>query len=270
MKFSAFKTSLALFTSLAFVVPCAVLAAPVPAGFAPGSLWISKTELVAGDSATFYTVVYDSSAGAIAGDAVFSLDGTTLGSKHFALTAGTTQILSLPWVATEGPHSVLATIENAGSTTPLAGRTTDTIALTVAPAPPPSPQVAAAEAAASGIASATPAVLAFTGTALGAVDSVRQSAIHSVQGALDGPSANPGQVLGVSTYRAPASASSSNSWKQFGGGGLGASAGSAWKGFLTGLLFVLTNDWLFWLSLALTVYIVLRLILLVFRERRRR
>jgi hypothetical protein len=193
------------------------------------------------------------------------LDSMIIGSKHFSLGAGTTQILSLPWAATVGAHTVSATIENTASDTPLALTTSNTLSLMVAAPPPPSPLVAAAGSVINTVLQGVPLVV-------GTVQSARDSAIHAIQNQLatndtgnsvDG--APKGQVLGVSDYRAPQATSSA----------LAASAatsgsyfGKLWNGFLRILLSILQSNVLFWLALILVIYILFRIILLIFRERK--
>ena len=269
----------ALLASLVFALPAAALAASaaVPAGFAPGSLWLSSTSLSAGDAATIYTVAYDSSTESVAGDVVFTIDGQEFGTKHFALAPGTTQIISLPWTATLGSHTFGASMENmnAGSVV-LPESKSEAVDITVAAPPPPSAGVAAAQAAASGISSATPVTLTFLSSALGTVQSGRNAAETAIENTLaantqadSAAAAAAGQVLGTSTVRV-ATTSDSN-WKNLThAGSASAYLSAASHAILTWMLFVLKNDWLFWIVLALIIYVLLRLFLLMFRERRNR
>lgn len=237
----------------------ALAAELLPAGFAPGTLWISKTNLAAGDNAIFYTVLYNSSSGTVAGNVVFTLDNAALGTQHVSLAAGASQIVSLPWAATTGSHTALATFESDASSSLLAGTTTSTLALTVAAPPPPSPAVAAAASAASGV--------------LGAVQSARTAAIDGIQKILAADSTanasstgSKGEVLGVSDYRAPKASTEPALAASAGASGL---FSSLWHGFLRVLLYILQSNILFWLTLALAAYVVLRVVLIMLSERRR-
>ena len=62
--------------------------ASAAAGFAPGSLWLSKTEAKAGETLKIFTVVYDSGLSPIEGDVVFTVDAKNAGTRHFKLNAG--------------------------------------------------------------------------------------------------------------------------------------------------------------------------------------
>ncbi|MEJ0053251.1 MAG: hypothetical protein WDN10_00790 [bacterium] len=253
---------------LLFTTP--VLAASLPAGFQPGTLWISKTTLGDGDSAAFYTVVYNSSAASLSGDVVFRLDGGTLGTKHFNLGPGTTQVLSLPWTAKTGEHRAVASIENASAEGALS--TTNTLTLTVAPPPPPSPVVAAASAAADTIAANAPAVKAAAGTTLGTVRAVRQSAIDTIGRAIarsSGPAAS-GEILGTSTQKTVPVPQDSGWKKGQAARGILGTIGSAWTGVLHGALVVFQSDILFWIAFVAILYVLFRVVLLMFRERRRK
>jgi hypothetical protein len=236
--------------------------AEVAAGFAPGSLWISKTALAAGDMATLYTVAYNSTAETVAGDAVFSVDGTTLGTKHFSLAPGTTQILSEAWAATEGSHRFAVGLENLNTgNTVLAEAKSDALTVAVAAAPPPSAGAAAAQNALA----AAPLALGAASTTLSTVQSLRNDAIATIENALAAPAA--GAVLGTSTEKT----ADDSSWKTLTHpSAFGSYFSSAWRTFLTWMLYILTNDWLFWIAFVLILYIVLRLLLLMFRERRNR
>lgn len=125
-------------------------AEPLPAGFAPGPVWLSTTLPVHGDAVEAYTVVYDSSAEPIEGAVTFLMDGEPIGSSPFALEAGETEVRSVRWTAVEGEHVLSARIDTAyhqetKEAALLATRTTASTTITVAaPPPPPEPEPTAA------------------------------------------------------------------------------------------------------------------------------
>ena len=102
-----------LFSLFLFLVPLFVSAETIPAGFPSEGVWLSKTNVTAGDSVTIYTAIYNSDNSALRGTLVFSVDGTSINSEQFELTAGQTKIESTDWKATSGSHSFSASIKDA-------------------------------------------------------------------------------------------------------------------------------------------------------------
>lgn len=140
--FSAYLSSLALGAALV-AAPLAVSAVgPVPAGFPPQSIWLSTTDITAGDSVTLYTVLYNSSDAILRGTLEFAVDGTAIASKQFELLAGQTNIESAEWRAVAGLHSFSASIKNASGadaaqTIAISNTASSIIRVSVAEPPPP-------------------------------------------------------------------------------------------------------------------------------------
>ncbi|MDE2078805.1 MAG: hypothetical protein KGI73_00280 [Patescibacteria group bacterium] len=202
---------LTLLAAAFLAFPAFVFAATaLPAGFAPGTLWLSKTNLVSGDTATLYTVVYDSSQTPIDGEVSFTADGKALGTAHFSLTAGESAIASVPWNAVEGTHTLGAVVEHVvdhgtNAALSVSNGTAGSISVTVAAAPPPpvAVQYLAGVAAATGAAAeaATPFAEQVANAVTSAAEAVRQSGITALSNDL-AQNANQNQngiVLGTST-----------------------------------------------------------------------
>src|SRR5512141_2341625 len=102
--------------AVSLLLPTCVFAA-IPAGFAPGALWLSKTEASAGETIKVFTVLYDSSANPLEGDLDFIVDGDSIQTLHFKLGAGESQMLSADWVAEEGVHTFSAALNNVSGAT---------------------------------------------------------------------------------------------------------------------------------------------------------
>lgn len=147
-------------------------AALISAGFAPQSIWISRSHVAAGDSVNIFTVLYNSSESPIGGEVIFTVDNATIGTKEFTLKSGESQIVSLPWSAKAGSHSISARIEKSlitdtNADAGMLNKATGNITVNVEDSPPPSLTVqvlsSAASAVASGVASSAPIVVsAFT------------------------------------------------------------------------------------------------------------
>lgn len=97
---------------LAFALPAISSAtATLPAGFPAESIWISKTNVVGGETVNISTILYNSSDTSISGTVTFNVDGTSVGTESFDLDAGKAAIESISWKATSGAHKFSASIE---------------------------------------------------------------------------------------------------------------------------------------------------------------
>lgn len=247
------------------LTPLVALAAPgdIPAGFAPSSVFASKTSITAGDTVSLFSVLYNSSADELTLDVVFTIDGTSVGTKHVALAAGETQTPSVSWTSIEGTHTASAHLENvvgSDSGISLLNDKADTLTLTVAAPPPPSATVQAVNTVTSVIASSTPFVSNVANNVFNLTESVRQGAIDALENQLSNTaSAAPkGQVLGAETSvgqeeNAPAQKSSLFS--------------SLWQRVLEGLLFICRLQVLFYLILLFVVFLLYKLLRTWMRER---
>src|SRR3989344_4394587 len=104
---TAMACSLACLPLLAFAA-----SGDIPAGFAPTSIFASQTNIVAGDTISLFSVLYNSSGNALTVDVVFTIDGAAVGTKRISLDAGATQTPSISWTATAGSHAASAHLEN--------------------------------------------------------------------------------------------------------------------------------------------------------------
>ena len=246
------------------LVPSFALAASAAAGFAPGSLWLSKTEAVAGETLKIYTVVYDSSPSAVEGDIVFTVDAKNIETKHFKLNAGETQIVSADWRAVAGTHTFGASLKNLSGATDIANTQTNTVNITVADAPP-SPIAQYTNVVTNIISSSSPAVQNVFQTVASTTEGFRQAGVEwlnkslfsdqSLATSADWP--DP-EVLGTSTSNVISSSTAQKS-------GLFA---TAWRYLLQALLFVFTVKLLFYFALLVVTFILYKIIRAVFAERR--
>lgn len=97
----------------AFLLALPAYAEDMPAGFAPGQIWLSKNAPTAGESVEIYTVIYDASGTPLEGSVRFQVDDEIVGSVPFTLGAGETKIQSVRWRATAGTHSLSAIFDTA-------------------------------------------------------------------------------------------------------------------------------------------------------------
>jgi len=253
--------------TLAFLLPLTALAATtgLPAGFAPTSVFASKTNIATGDTISLFTVLYNQSDNDLTGDVVFTVDGTAIGTKQFSLQSGETQTPSLTWTAAQGTHEASAHLENiVGSSDAqisLINDKADTVELTVAPPPPPSPQAQAVQNITNIVTTGSQAAAPAAQTAFNSLENLRQNAVNTLRAQLgvSGTSTAPkGSVLGAETYRAPADAAPA------GGSGI---LGTLWRGILQGLLYVCQIQILFYIVLLIVLYVIYKLIRAVFAER---
>jgi hypothetical protein len=258
------------FAALACVVvffPLLTLAASadIPAGFAPTSIFASQTNITAGDTISLFSVLYNSSSDTLTADVVFTIDGTSVGTKHVSLGAGETQTPSVSWTATTGSHTASAHLENIVSSTgegaSLLNASADTITLTVAPPPPPSATTQAIDTVTSAIASSTPVVTNVAQNVYDLTEAVRQGAINALQNQLGTSTAPKGAVLGASTFNAPQDAATSSDAAS------GSFLGSIWHSILGALLFICNMQILFYGCLLIVIFVLYKLLRTWMQER---
>ncbi len=181
----------------------------VPAGFAPGQVWLSDSSPVAGGLVRIYTVVYDGSPTAIEGSVSFKVDGTSVGSAPFSLNPGESAIESVIWTATEGSHSVSAEITSAiDKKTKMVARisqaTTTTQSFSVGPVPPKTAAVEVLDSAHVAVASSSPIVAGVVAATTATTESIRKAGEAYLSGLAgetsEASSTTPkGSVLGAET-----------------------------------------------------------------------
>ena len=260
------KRWLATLLCILTTTPLLTSASGIPAGFAPSSIFASKTNITAGEGVVLFTVLYNSSEDELTADVIFTIDGAAVGTKHVSLASGETQTPSVSWTAASGSHSASAHLENivssSGEGASLSYDKADTITLTVAAPPPPPATTQALSTITSVIASSTPAVTNVAKTAYNSLEYLRQNAVSALQSQLGVSPSNPspkGEVLGVQTYNPSAetaAAAGSSSIFQ-----------SLWHGVLSGLLFVCNIQILFYGLLLIVIFILYRLLRTWMQER---
>ena len=152
----------------------------MPAGFAPGQVWLSDSSPVAGSLVRIFTVVYDGSPTAIEGSVSFKVDGVSIGSAPFSLNAGESAIESVTWTATEGSHIVSAEITSAiDKRTKMVARisqaTSSTQTFSVGPVPPKTAAVEALDSAHVAVASSSPIVASVVAATTATTESIRKA-----------------------------------------------------------------------------------------------
>lgn len=191
--------------------PWYTLAADVPAGFAPHSIWISKQSAAAGDSIRIFTVVYNSATSSLSGTIHFYVDNTDVGTSNVTLSAGETKVQSVTWLAAEGSHTLQAGFEN--PSLPLSNATTESVSITIASSLPAPAYVQAMQSAAQTasviVASTTPIVQQIVSTTINTSEALRQAGETYLSSAYASDTAaatahamtkkHTGSVLGTST-----------------------------------------------------------------------
>jgi hypothetical protein len=261
------KRYLAAF-ALASLFPLSVCAASsgIPAGFAPTSVFASKTSITEGDTISLFTVLYNQSVDDISGDVVFTVDGQSAGTKHFSLQSGETQTPSVTWSAVRGSHQASAHIENivgSDGSISLLNDKADTITITVAAPAPPSATAAAVQNVTQALQSAAQSAAPAAQSAFNSLENIRQSAVTALADQLAAASpasstARKGSVLGAETYRPDTASGTTTS---------GGTLNSIWRAVLQGLLFVCSIRALFYLVLLFVVFLLYKLMRAFFAER---
>lgn len=234
---------IALVATALFFFPFFALASNIPGGFPSGSVWVSKTAPVAGESIQIFAPIYDAGNEKISGDVAFLVDSVSIGSVRFALGPGETRIASFAWNAKEGSHVITAEIQNAldsaNVAVALSGEKAQGITIDVSPAPPAPVIVQAlntvAGVAGNAITASTPVVLAVADAIHNQTEALRAGAESALRESLkkDAPAAAAhGQVLGAETYQAAAAGASSSF--------------SLMRTFEEVALFIVSHQWIFY------------------------
>jgi hypothetical protein len=136
------RAHISIFTVLfAALFPFAVFAETTfTAGFAAMPVWVSSANPTDGDTLKLFAVVNNTSSSAISGAVSFSVDGSVVGSADVSLAISDAKILSVPWTAISGAHTISAVFNNptdkSGNSVPIAQTIAGPLAITVAAAPP--------------------------------------------------------------------------------------------------------------------------------------
>ncbi len=197
-------------------------AAELPAGFAPGPIWVSKQQPTAGERVELYAAVYNASDTSLEGSITFLVDDAEIGSVPFVLNDGETSIKSVEWTAVAGPHTVRAFINtaierNSKQTASIEHAEVANISVQVAEKEPTPEVLAAVDTASSAIslalASSSPLVSNIAQTVVQTTESIRTAgeAFLSEAAGTSTPSVSKGEVLGAETYAAEPEVSSQDS-----------------------------------------------------------
>lgn len=244
------------------LLPFAAFAEGVPAGFPPAAIWLSKTELRDGDSAVIYTVVYNSSTEAVAGNVVFLMGGEPLGTRSFNVASGETEIVSLPWTAKEGSRSFSARIEGSSALSSTASGTTT---VSVSPPPPPPPGVVEAIETAGTVKetidTATPVVASIASSTYATTEGIRESTVRALE-RLASSTTPKGEVLGAEDQITP----EENAGASF---DIGKTIQNIWSAILNVLLFIARSPIWFYLLVLFVVIVVLSFVRTALSDRRR-
>jgi hypothetical protein len=250
------RIAVVLFLLSGFFSASFALADTTSAGIPEENIWLSKSAPVEGDSIRISLPVYNGGTAKITGDAVFSVDGTQVGVAHFDLEAGNSIIVSSPWTATRGTHTVTARLEGAidakTGTEIAVSANTQSLAITVSERPPTPAAVQALESVAavaqSTASAAAPVVASVAGAVINKTEELRKAAVASLENSLAGTdfassaeTSPTGTVLGAATYRAPQLGSKAMA---------GAAAAPASSGVIRMLqhilLFIVSYTWIFY------------------------
>lgn len=100
--------------SLVFLISYGVVSADTT-GFADGSVWVSKTPLIEGETVLIHAALTNGLSTKLTGTLVFKDNNVAIGSVPFSLAVGEARIVSLSWKATSGNHSISASITDASN-----------------------------------------------------------------------------------------------------------------------------------------------------------
>jgi len=269
------------FLLLLFALPFVSFAETGPsAGFAP-SIWMSRANVVAGESVNIFTVLYNGSDNAISGDVIFAVDGASIGTKNFTLAPGETQTLSVPWIAKAGSHTVSARIEKTpdsgtNATAAVLNETTGSITVSIDAPPPPSPAAqvlnTVTSAIEAGVASSAPAVMSALASLYDTAESFRVGAKSALEKQVAGTTraaqeAAPEVAPEKAGARNGEPESALSSSPEQNNPSLLSTAGK--YAALAGLA-VVSSKTLFYISLALVVLLLIQILRVSLRERRYR
>lgn len=249
--------------------------ADTSAGFAPGAVWLSKTNVEYGETVQIYTVLYNSSEAPVAGTVSFFVDNSSISEQLFELTAGTTKIISTTWKATDGAHLISAMLggvvnKDTGEAISLDSASTTPLSIEVASPPPPvpSPIVEAVSSVVAKVQEQAPAVISAGKSAYDSLEYLRQNAVRTLEKQLiaaetisqNDASYSEQAVLGTSTVHVAASADD--------GTDISATFSKAWRSALSGMLYVAKVQYFFYPLLLLVFYILYKLLRTLLFERR--
>lgn len=171
--------------AIAFLLPCGVIFADTT-GFAEGSVWVSQSPIVEGETVLIHAALTNGSTAKLTGTLVFKDNTFAIGSVPFTLASGEARIISLSWKATKGSHSITASIESPSNTDAAGSQSVDvSVEAKAAPADTKSKTLATSSAAAvafsdsdaiqQAIGSVSPKAEEVATPVFSTIDSVRKS-----------------------------------------------------------------------------------------------
>lgn len=218
------RTLLGAFICLGGFLPIATHASALPAGFAPGTVWVSQTNPAAGSTVKLYTVMYDGGSTAIEGSVSFLVDGAIVGSTPFSLEPGSSAIESVSWQATEGAHVVSAKItsivdKKTKAALSLEHTDTSTLSVTVGPAAPKPVALEALNSAQVTVASSSPFIQQAVTKTTTLTEGIRAAGLSYLTSLASATStattSRSGSVLGAQTHMSDdATQAPTPSWTQ--------------------------------------------------------
>lgn len=176
------------------------------AGFAKGSLFLSRSNVTEGEAVRVYTVVSNDATTTFTGSVIFT-DGTlSLGSVAVTLTVGEAQTVSVYWKPTAGTHTVTAKLtsksgtvaesESSNFTVKEKPKPVDTASTTY----PIATYVESSQAIEDTVGNYVPAASGVIAPALDFIDSLRGKGAEAIQKGIDwskAKMASKGQVEGA-------------------------------------------------------------------------
>ncbi len=130
-----------LFLATFFLVSPSFVSAQVNAGFIPAPIWFGNQTLIAEQTTTISTLVYNQGEKALYGAVGFYDNDKLLGKKTITVEARSSKVASITWKITVGDHAISAKFENvkqtneSGPKAEVENSTTDAYRFTVDPLP---------------------------------------------------------------------------------------------------------------------------------------
>ena len=243
----------------------------LPAGFAPGTLWLSKESAQVGETLTVSTVLYDASDQPISGTLFFLVNGAALTQIPFTENPGESRIFQASWKASAGEHTFTARVTGTNSVALALATSTAAHLSVIAPVsfaqgtPVSVPDATKNALTAFGIASSSPALAHVAVAAASSSEGVRTAVVGALSNALGISTSTPagkigsdtstttGNVLGAQIERADDSARSKTtphqSWYT-----------ALWRGALGTLLTIARSAALWYPFLAIVIFALLFLL----------
>ncbi|KKW19232.1 MAG: hypothetical protein UY63_C0017G0009 [Parcubacteria group bacterium GW2011_GWA2_51_10] len=154
----------------------------IPAGFPAQSIWTSQASAVEGETIDVYAAIHNGSAESIKGNVTFSVDGKSIGSKSFEISAGKSELVSIAWKTVAGTHIIRANIESeSGVKNDQSGDLSITISNAPAPTQLEQGAQVVSEAAAKIASASAPAVASVAQNIIQGAEAFRQSGIAYAQ-----------------------------------------------------------------------------------------